>query len=72
MTAITEHPTREGKLYCAVVLDAFSRMIVGRAIDTTQTRSLKNSGPSLAFWGGNAVATPGPATTARPQALVTL
>ncbi len=25
MTYITEHPTREGKLYCCVVLDAFSR-----------------------------------------------
>lgn len=24
VTDITEHPTREGKLYCAVVLDAFS------------------------------------------------
>lgn len=29
MTDITEHPTREGKLYCCVVLDAFSRMVVG-------------------------------------------
>jgi putative transposase len=25
----TEHPTREGKLYCAVVLDSFSRRVVG-------------------------------------------
>jgi putative transposase len=25
VTDITEHPTREGKLYCAVVLDACSR-----------------------------------------------
>ena len=25
VTDITEHPTREGKLYCAVVLDTFSR-----------------------------------------------
>jgi transposase InsO family protein len=25
---ITEHPTREGKLYCCAVLDAFSRKIV--------------------------------------------
>ncbi|WP_090475368.1 IS3 family transposase [Nakamurella panacisegetis] len=25
VTDITEHPTREGKIYCAVVLDVFSR-----------------------------------------------
>lgn len=29
VTDITEHPTREGKVYCAVVLDAFSRHVVG-------------------------------------------
>ena len=29
MTDITEHPTREGEVFCAIVLDAFSRMIVG-------------------------------------------
>ncbi|CAN5560301.1 hypothetical protein BH18ACT3_BH18ACT3_15480 [soil metagenome] len=29
LTDITEHRTREGKVYCAVVLDAFSRRIVG-------------------------------------------
>jgi putative transposase len=40
MTDITEHPTREGKLYCCVVLDAFSRMVVGWAIDSTQTTAL--------------------------------
>ncbi len=28
VTHITEHPTREGKLYCAVVLDVFSRQVV--------------------------------------------
>src|SRR3954470_17422804 len=40
MTDITEHPTREGKLYCCVVLDAFSRMVVGWSIDSTQTTTL--------------------------------
>jgi len=40
MTDITEHPTREGKVYCAVVLDAFSRLVVGWAIDSTQTTTL--------------------------------
>ena len=29
VTDITEHPTREGKVYCAVVLDAFSCRVVG-------------------------------------------
>jgi transposase InsO family protein len=29
VTDITEHPTREGKVYCAVVLDAFPRRVVG-------------------------------------------
>lgn len=28
-TDITEHPTREGKVYCAVVLDTLSRRVVG-------------------------------------------
>ncbi len=36
----TEHPTREGKVYCAVVLDAFSRRVVGWSIDSSQTASL--------------------------------
>jgi putative transposase len=33
LTDITEHPTREGKVYCCVVLDLFSRKVVGWAID---------------------------------------
>jgi putative transposase len=40
LTDITEHPTREGKLFCCVVLDAFSRLVVGWAIDSTQTTLL--------------------------------
>ncbi len=40
MTDITEHPTREGKIYCCAVLDAFSRMIVGWAIDSIQETKL--------------------------------
>ena len=40
LTDITEHPTREGKLYCCVVLDAFSRRVVGWSIDSTQTTLL--------------------------------
>ena len=40
MTDITEHPTREGKLYCCVVLDAHSRRVVGWSIDSTSTVAL--------------------------------
>lgn len=40
MTDITEHPTREGKLYCAAVMDAFSRRIIGWSIDSRQDSTL--------------------------------
>lgn len=40
LTDITEHPTNEGKLYCCVVLDTFSRRVVGWSIDSTQTTAL--------------------------------
>ena len=40
MTDITEHPTREGKVYCCVVLDTFSRRVVGWAIDSSPTAVL--------------------------------
>jgi transposase InsO family protein len=40
LTDITEHPTREGKVYCAVVLDAFSRRVVGWSIGHNQTAVL--------------------------------
>ena len=40
VTDITEHPTREGKVYCAAVLDAFSRRIVGWSIDSRQDTTL--------------------------------
>ena len=39
-TDITEHPTREGKVYCCCVIDVHSRRIVGWAIDTRQTTNL--------------------------------
>jgi putative transposase len=32
VTDITDHPTEEGKVYCAAVLDAYSRLIVGWSI----------------------------------------
>jgi putative transposase len=32
ITDITEHPTAEGKVYCAAVMDAYSRQIIGWSI----------------------------------------
>jgi transposase InsO family protein len=42
LTDITEHPTREGKIYCCCVLDLFSRKIVGWAIDRRCDSDLVN------------------------------
>ncbi|MDP9335150.1 MAG: IS3 family transposase [Actinomycetota bacterium] len=49
VTDITEHPTREGKVYCAVVLDTFSRRDVGWAIDASQTASLVTNALGMAI-----------------------
>ncbi|MEU4644737.1 IS3 family transposase [Micromonospora sp. NPDC023814] len=49
VTDITEHPTREGKVYCAVVLDTFSRKVVGWSIDATQTATLVTNALSMAI-----------------------
>jgi putative transposase len=32
LTDITEHPTKEGKVYCAAVMDSYSRRIIGWSI----------------------------------------
>ena len=40
VTDVTEHPTREGKVYCAVVLDAWSRRVIGWSIDGRPTTAL--------------------------------
>lgn len=48
MTDITEHPTREGKVYCCVVLDAFSRLVVGWSVDSTQTTALMTTALGMA------------------------
>jgi transposase InsO family protein len=37
---ITEHPTREGKVFCCCVLDSFSRRIMGWSVDTVQDANL--------------------------------
>jgi len=49
VTDITEHPTREGKVYCAVVLDTFSRRVVGWSIDGHQTASLVTNALGMAI-----------------------
>lgn len=49
VTDITEHPTREGKVYCAVVLDAFSRRVVGWSIDSSPTATLVTSALGMAI-----------------------
>ncbi len=49
VTDITEHDTREGKLYCAVVLDTYSRRVVGWSIDSTQTPALVTNALGMAI-----------------------
>ena len=49
VTDITEHPTREGKLYCAVVLDVWSRRVVGWSIDASPTAALVTNALGMAI-----------------------
>lgn len=49
MTDITEHPTREGKIYCCAVIDAFSRMVVGWSIDSRPTGLLVTNALGMAL-----------------------
>ena len=49
MTDITEHSTREGKIYCCAVIDAFSRMVVGWSIDSRQTGFLVTNALGMAL-----------------------
>ena len=49
VTDITEHRTREGKVYCAVVLDVYSRRVVGWSIDATQTAALVTNALGMAI-----------------------
>lgn len=48
LTDITEHPTDEGKLYCAAVMDAYSRRIIGWSIDHRATTDLVLNALSMA------------------------
>jgi putative transposase len=49
VTDITEHPTREGKVYCAVVLDVCSRRVVGWSIDSAATATLVTNALGMAI-----------------------
>ncbi len=49
VTDITEQLTREGKVYCAVVLDAFSRRVVGWSIDGQPTAALVTNALGMAI-----------------------
>jgi len=51
VTDITEHPTREGKIYCAVVLDVWSRRVVGWSIDASPTAALVTNALGMAIEG---------------------
>lgn len=47
---VTEHPTDTGKLYCAVVLDAFSRRVVGWSIADHVRSELVVDALQMAIW----------------------
>lgn len=49
VTDITEHPTREGKVYCAVVLDAWSRRVVGWSIASIPNTGLVTNALGMAI-----------------------
>ena len=49
VTDITEHRTREGKVFCAVVLDGVFKTVVGWSIDSSQTSALVTNALSMAI-----------------------
>lgn len=49
VTDITEHRTREGKIYCAAVLDTYSRRVVGWSIDSSPDAALVTNALSMAI-----------------------
>jgi putative transposase len=52
-TDITEHPARDGKVYCCAILDCFSRMIVARTFSTTPDTALVNNAVNMAVANRN-------------------
>jgi putative transposase len=49
ITDITEHPTREGKVYCAAVMDAYSRLIIGWSINSHMRTELVTDALGMAI-----------------------
>ena len=49
VTDITEHHTREGKVYCAVILDVYARRVVGLSIDSSPTAALVTNALAMAI-----------------------
>lgn len=49
VTDITEHPTREGKVYCCAILDTYSRRVVGWSIDSSPTAALVTNALGMAI-----------------------
>ncbi|PWJ02562.1 IS3 family transposase [Streptomyces sp. NWU49] len=49
LTDITEHPVREGKVYCAAVLDTCSRRVVGWSIGSPQTAARVTTALNMAI-----------------------
>jgi hypothetical protein len=50
VTDITEHPTRDGTVYCCAVLDVYSRMIVGWSIADHRRTDLVVDALQMACW----------------------
>jgi putative transposase len=53
---ITEHPTRAGKVYCAVVIDAWNRQVVGHSIADHLRAELVVDALDMACWRQRPVA----------------
>jgi putative transposase len=56
---VTEHPTEQGKVYVAVVLDAFSRIVIGWSIADHMRQELVVDALQMAVWRRR----PAPGTT---------
>ena len=56
MADITEHPTDEGRVYCAVVIDAWNRQVVGHSIADHLRAELVVDALDMACWRRRPVA----------------
>ncbi|WP_425427346.1 DDE-type integrase/transposase/recombinase [Actinomadura mexicana] len=67
---IIEHPTREGKIYCCVVIDAFSLRGVGWAIDSRRRSDLATSALGMALVAGAVAVREAPASAEIPWRVI--